>query len=270
MNKMLNKILKYSVTFLICVSSFAVVAEENPFSSGTGRQRLSEDERQTLLQYADNAKNLLSQAMSEAQGLRDEDKFDIYLNAIRKVVIDSFQDKNRQELVMRMALNQSLEITVGVPSADGRFDNSVALLSSPRNAGLIMTILEDSIKIALQFYQDDRFAIVQQDLASLPLMKYANIRAAYLPKWNSTILDMPTSHKFLKTGLQQWLNTSVNSNNLFKVTFAEEITGTESVLNSIEAAPVEQNLNLLMQQVRYLRLKTNQLINDVSAKASYM
>jgi hypothetical protein len=269
MNQM-SRIIKSSIVLLALLFSFNVSADENPFSSGTGRLRLSEGERETLLQYADNARNLLSQAMSDARGLRDEEKLDIYLTAIRKVVIDSFKDKNRQELVMRMALNQSLELTIGVPTADGRFDNSQALLSSSRNSSLIMTILEDSITIALEFYQDDRFAIVKQDLANLPLMKYANMRVAYLPKWNSAILDMPTSHEFLKTGLQQWLNTAVNPNNLLKVTFAEEITGAEAVLDSVEAAPVGQNMNLLMQQVRYMRLKATQLIQHVSAKAGYL
>ncbi|MEK6554427.1 MAG: hypothetical protein AABZ31_04235, partial [Bdellovibrionota bacterium] len=249
------------VLFAGAASSQTPVPQQpmNPFTDGTGRQRLSVEERQTLLAYADNARNWLMAAKDQARGVTPEDKVDIYLQAIRRVVVESFKDKKRQELVLRQALNQALELTVGVPHWNGQLNPAAEVLKVPKSLGLIVMILEDSIDMALRYYSDDRLAIVQQDLTNLPLMSYANMRLPYLTKWNSAVLDMPTSHKFLMIGLQQWLNTAINPNNLLKVAFAEEITGIESALNQVEASPVQQYPQQLMQQVRFMRLKLTTL-----------
>lgn len=248
----------------------AATVSDNPFSAGTGRYQLSADERATLLQYADNARNWLTQALDVARGTRDEEKVEIYLEAIKKVVIASFQDQKRQELILRIALNQALEITVGVPSANGQIDPSRKVLSTPKNSGLMVTILEQSMRLALDYYEDDRFAILKQDLANLPMMRYANSRLQLLTSWNSAVIDMPTSHKFMKIGLQQWFNVAANPNNLYKVTFAEEIVGAEQFLDSLEAQSVQMYPNLLMQQVRALRNKIALIARDTANKSEHI
>lgn len=267
MKKISSIILTISIISSVALSQVAsTTSTANPFSDGTGRQRLSAEEKQTLLEYADNARAILTQARDTASGMTVTDKKEIYLNAIIKVVMDSFKDKKREELILRQALNQSLELTVGVPSASGEITPGTGILKSAKYDGLVVTILENSISIALKYFTDDRAAIMKQDLAQMPLMQFAQMRLRSAITWNASVIDMPTSHKFMSAVLQQWLNTAIHPNNLLKVTFAEEITGAEAALDQLEAAPIQSYPHLLMQQVRFLRSKLAILSRDAGQK----
>lgn len=240
-------------------------ATTSPFGEGTGRVRLSVEEKQSLLQYADNAYSALRSALEEASGLDFKDANRIYSEAIQRVVVQSFSQKARQELMMRYVLNQALEMTVGLPNASAQ--SFGGLLAGTVNEELMTIVLEDSIKIAMQLYADDRQAIQSESRALLPIMEVAIARLSLSQKWASSIIEQEVQFDFQKMALQHFLNTAVNSTNLLKNTFAEEIVRADDALNRFEnRTGANQSLSDVMRGVRTLRKDISIIVRDTQYK----
>jgi hypothetical protein len=243
----------------------SVVKSESPFSEGTGRLRLSPEERQTLLQYADNAYSLIRSALEEANGRDFKEANQIYSEVIQKIVVQSFAQKARQELLMRFVLNQALELTVGLPNAGGQ--SFGGLLAGSVNEELMTIVLEDSMRLAMQLYSDDRRAIEAGSTTLQPVMETAIARLSLAQKWGSSIIEQEVSFDFQKMALQHFLNTAVNANNLLKNTFAEEIVKADDILNKVEGQ-TGSNMALLqvMRGVRTLRKDISVIVRDANYK----
>ena len=246
-------------------SGVQVPASSSPFGEGTGRIRLSAEEKQSLLQYADNAYSALRSALEEASGEDFKDANRIYSEAIQRVVIQSFSQKARQELMMRYVLNQALEMSVGLPNASAQ--SFGGLLAGTVNEELVTIVLEDSIKLAMQLYSDDRQAIQSGSVALLPIMEVAIKRLALSQKWASSIIEQEVLFDFQKMSLQHFLNTVVNANNLLKSTFAEEIVRADDVLNRFEnRTGSNQSLADVMRGVRTIRKDISIIVRDTNYK----
>jgi hypothetical protein len=243
----------------------AFAADTNPYGEGTTAVRLSTEEKNELLQYADNSKARLDKAMEQAKGKGFAEANSIYLSAIKSVVLYSYVQKPRSELLMRYTLNQALALTFGVPSADGRTIQTPGVLARVSNFDLLTMILEDSIRLALSFYQDDRTAIQNGTLVNLPFMNQAAGELALARKWLTSVNEPTLKYNLSMAALQNFLNTAANENQTRRALFAEELTEVSDLLDSLPAqAP--KDVGSLMSNVRMLRGKLKKLQNSVTQK----
>jgi hypothetical protein len=260
--------LGFLCSFIIAGFGFgwqASAADSNPYGEGTTAVRLSAEEKTELLQYADNSKARLEKAMERAKGKGFAEANSIYLSAIKSVVLYSYVQKPRSELLMRYTLNQALSLTFGVPTADGKSLQSPGVLRRVSNDDLLTIILEDSIQLALKFYQDDRTAIQNGTLVNLPFMKQALVELALVRRWLPSVNEPSLKYNLSIAGLQNFLNTAANEDQTRRALFAEELTEVSNLLDSYPAqAPTD--VESLMRNVRVLRGKIKKLEESVSNK----
>jgi formylglycine-generating enzyme required for sulfatase activity len=240
-------------------------AQDGPFTDGTGNVRLSPSEKASLLQYADNSNAKLQKALDQAQGKGFADANGIYLTAIRQVVIESFSQKPRSELLMRTALNQALELTFGIPTADGTGIAKAGVLKDISNQALLTVILEDSIKLAQSYYQDDRAAIQKGSLLDLPYMRLAAQRLTLSRQWMASVLEPGAQYQLEVATLQQFLNTAANDEQQHRAYFAEELTHADDLLGQY-SPDTPKDVKTLMEDIRVLRGEIRKLESSVTTK----
>ena len=230
-------------------SGFAAPAPtpNDPFSDGTRTVVLSHEERASLLQFADNSKAKLEKALRIADGQSFEEQNRIYYEAIQKVVLESYKAKPRSELLMRIALNQALELTYGIPEVVTTYNNDGSIhsihttgnmktpgvLNGSMNRDLLTLILEDSVKLAIHYYKDDRRAIQEGSLLKLPYSALARDRITLAKnKWLASVLEWRYRYAFSVTALKHWLSTIANEEQLNRTYFAEEITEADDFIKA--------------------------------------
>jgi hypothetical protein len=212
---------------------------ENPFSQGIRRTPLSPDQKKSLMQWGDSSKERLVTALAKAQGLPFDEANGIYWEVMKNVVIESYKEKPRTELLMRYALNQALELTYGVPTADGIGVEKPGMLAGMANKDLLTLILEDSIKLAIQYYISDRDAIKDGNLINLPYMHYAFRKLELSRKWLAAITEWQYQFTMEMVSLGQWLETANLEDNLNNRRYAQEILTVDGTLRkfSVPGAP---------------------------------
>src|SRR3989338_10936940 len=142
---------KLLILCLVILSGANLLAQEsNPYHEGTERTQLTAEEKENLLQYLTSSKLTLERAKRSAKDKSLEEIFEIYTSSIKDVVLRSSQsEKSRGELLLRYALNQALELTIGIPTADGREEVEKPGVLVEANIDLVIAILENSIDFAL-------------------------------------------------------------------------------------------------------------------------
>lgn len=249
-------------------TSVSIAGNSAPFSEGTGQVVLSKSQIATLAAYADNSRALLVNALRDASGMNLKQANSVYAKAIIKVIINSYNQEGAKELLMRHVLNQALEMTIGVPDVKGKLSGGI--LRNTVNQDLITIVFEDSIKLAIELYQDDRACIQSGSMAHQPIMRTAITRLALAQKWNLSVVEQEVSLEFQKMALQQFVNTAAVKSNLYLAAFAEEIkTAYDKVqeLNGETVASLEAD-GTLMQNVRLLRRTTDEVLNDAQRKVN--
>ncbi len=237
-------------------------------SEGTGKITLSIAQRQTLEAYAENSRAQLVEALREAQGLSLPEANVIYTRAIKRVVIDSFASQGAKELLMRYVLNQALEMTIGAPQADGSV--SGGFLKSTVNQDLITILFEDSIKLAIELYKDDRRFIADGSWANQPVMRVAVQRLSLAQKWNLSIVEQEVSFEFQRMALQQFVNTAASERNIYFAAFAEEINRAVRKLEELQGVTMaNQDILTLGSNVRLLRRTVEEIMTDAKSKDRY-
>lgn len=261
---MKNKFLVFgaaAIALALAGSPVRAEALDNPFAEGTEKKQLTSQERSSLLEYAENSKALLMEALDQAKGKGFAEANQIYAAAIKRVVIESYKSKQRTELLLRYALNQALELTLGLPRADGTIIEGSGVLSGSANHELMTVILEDSIAIALQYYRDDRRAIESGNLLKLPYVEFSHRRLAYAQKWLAAVIEWQYAMEFSRMALQHWMNGMLNLDNLARTPYAEEIVKVDQVLKEIDGKPAK-----VKEQVRYLRGVIRKLLESMDEK----
>ncbi len=242
------------------------VRPDNPFNEGVERRRLTEDEKAVLLQYADTSKTRLMNAVADAVGKSVDEASGIYLGAIRKTVINSYKLHPRTELLMRYALNQALELTYGIPNETGEGLVTEGLLKNSFNKELLRVILEQSIQIALDYYATDREAIQSGNLTDLPFVDFAFERLKHSKIWAAGVLETYYQYLFTKVVIGQWLSTVMNSDELHKAKYAEEITRIDEVIKEqLENADTLTPASMLKEN-RKLRDEVKKLLKKYEEK----
>lgn len=220
----------------------------NPFLPGTEKIVLTEQDKATLAQYAYNSKSLLERALRAASGKALEEVHEIYVEAIKQVVMESYADKKRSELLLRYALNQALQLTIGVPTADGKSVMEKGVLAGVNNVDVITAILEDSMRLAIRYYKDDFAAIQSGQLVKLPYIVFGNERLAMAQKWSHSVHQPELLLAFQTKTLEQWMSTVANNEVLDRLKIAEAILDVDAAL-----ADAKKPNYTTLQKVRFLR-----------------
>jgi formylglycine-generating enzyme required for sulfatase activity len=126
-------------------------------------------------------------------------------------------------------------------------------------------ILEDSIKLAQSYYQDDRTAIQKGSLLDLPYLKLAAQRLILCRQWMASVLEPVALYELEVAALQQFLNTAANAEQQHRAYFAEELTHTDDLLGEY-SAEAPKDVKKLMENVRVLRGELRKLQTSVVTK----
>jgi hypothetical protein len=230
----------------------------NPFAQGTAITRLSQEQKNELLEYALNSKSVLSEALKEAAGQDLRITVRILSEAVQQVVVNSFGKKQAEEMLMRHVLNQALELTVGLPTSGMR-----GLLDGTTNQELIAVVLEDSIKLAIQLAHDDRVCIENGTFANRPVMRVALERLQLASQWAQGVFEVNVSVAFQKQIMQHFLTTAVVSSNQYQVVFAEEIVKANNILEMFDQG---RGPRTIAAQDRRVRGELKSIVATGSAK----
>lgn len=247
---------------------------DNPFADGTNRKLLSPKDRYALREFADTSKARLERALRKADGESVAVRAKILLAAIRDVSINSSRMHGQSELLMRFALNQALDLTYGVPTADGQFLVHQGVLINTGYVALMSKILEDSVRLALTYYTDDRKAIDSGNLLALPFNRFSTERLKMArERWVAVIGDdWGTAYDLQVAVLYQWMDAANHEQNLHRVELADELTQTNDVLASLPPPSQRpgqgQQLAAIVRGV--LRDQMHWLSNSLAAKESEM
>lgn len=267
---------------IVCVFGFSTFSfseelnQPNPFTQGTtqGKLDLSEDQRASLRQYTEQSHARLKVALDEAKGKPFQVANQIYVQTIQEVVIESYRLKFVPELLLRYALNQALELTYGIPTADGRGIERQGLLVDRAPSDLLTVILEDSIRLALKYAEDDRKQLNIRKLTSvLPYGKFGYERLVLARKWLGSVylIGLTPAVEFTVAVLNQLKATHVEEfdRNLETVFFAEEIDDIDSNLPGLatdQNKTAGQKMRLLRKRLRIIgesiekKLKDNDML----------
>jgi hypothetical protein len=215
----------------------APATEPNPFTQGTAAVHLSPAQIQSLVQYVNQSKAQLEQALIDAKSLGVEEAARVYLEAVKSVVQASFADRPRSELLMRIILNQALALTYGVPTADGHGIETPGVLSGSRYVDLLPAILRGSIEQALSYVEQDRQAIEAGVLTDLPYAQVAHSRLKSAQVWMRSVLSLDESARFGLAALNQWLSAMMSEDSLHQAKHADAITRVTRALSQAEGMP---------------------------------
>ena len=241
------------------------VQKQNPFDQGTRRVVLTEQEKQLLMVYADNSKALLEKAKEKARGEGFEAANETYKKAMIEVVLKSYEDQSRSELLMRYALTEALELTTGKPAADGNSLISPGVLKDISNQDLLTVILEESIDMALSYYRDyDRPAIAKGSLVNLPYMSFALKHLEMARVWQTSITEQKYVYAFGIKALEHFTSAAANSEQTSKANFAEELLTVDQVLDEMQASNPkdDQDLAKRVRKLRYVERKIAEAVAD--------
>jgi len=235
----------------------------NPFLDGTERRQLTEFEQSYLLEYIEKSTLILNEALEKAQGEVFDDALNIYEKAIKEVVIYSFNNKYFSELLMRVVLNQAMELVFGVSGASGSKYLTDGLLENAVNKDIKRLILEDSINLALKYKTRDIDIVKRNDVTFLPFVKLSFDRLYLVKKWLSGVIESKFQYEFLKTTLNQWLNVALNLNGLEIQLYAEELLEVDTILENEDGRTEAEDY---IRQIRVLRKTLMKLIKSYENK----
>lgn len=230
----------------------------NPYEEGVKHPPLTDEDRASLLEFANTSKNKLEQALQQANDEAPDDALKVYLDAIMDVVAASFQEHRRSELLMRFALNQAMELTYGIPQADGSKPEKPGVLAQSQNFDLIKSIFENSIQLAIKYYTSDRQAIESGKLIDLPYIAFAQDHLERGKIWLAGINSKKEMLEFETVLLNQWQTTVNQEDHLMKDRIASPILKLENALKKLKNSGYTR-----FQKLSYLRGVIAETLNDV-------
>ena len=247
-----------AVLAIALATSTLVQANTRSFDEGIVVAPLTQSERDDLRQYAESSKSTLQETLEEAKGKTFREANDIYLRAITQVVENSFIEKRRSELLMRMVLNQALELTVGIPNA------TPGVLIDATNRNLSSIILEDSINLALKYIVADTKALDDGTLEKLPYLIFSVERLIAARQWGAAITEAPLQYAYFTTILKQWMAVATHEGQPHRGAIAKELLRIDSLLRK----PRPLSESELKGRIRILRGEVRKLIDGLSGVVS--
>lgn len=256
-------IAKIAISALLLVVSFAPVAASaaDAFREGVVYTPLTSAEREDLRQYAEASRVRLQESLEQTHGKSFDEAMDIYRRALGEVVQTSYNDNRRSELLMRMALNQALELTIGFPNAAPGTREATGTLAEIANTNLLTVILEDSIKIALKYLPEDQTALESGSFAGLPYLRFSLERLNYARLWGAAVTEPAWQYRYLKTVLRQWISVATYEAQPRRGLIAKELLHIDALLKK----PTPRSEDELKGKVRVLRGDLRRLIESLTS-----
>ena len=243
-------------------------SSRNPYEQGTRRTPLTESQKESFLKYSVGSKSLLKAALEDAKGKPFEEANDIYLMAIKGVVFSSDAKDLRTELLMRYALDQALDLTYGIPRANGHGYVSEGVLRDVTNRDLITLILEDSIRLAIQYADADYGGIQKGSLIDLPYEKMAFDRLKLARKWLSLTFEWNASYDLAVRAVYHWALTVGDREHLHQEKYGLLLVKADDLLNQEQVGKRFNNPQDLVKKVRNLRKFLRQLAESERENSS--
>ena len=200
----------------------------NPFSEGTQKTRLTAAQRESLSSFIEATRDRLERVVEDVRGMPHPEAERLYKDALIATVIDSYRLEGRTELLTRYVINQGLELTYGIPTADGKSLTSRGVLpSDDRYQGLRVLILEDSVNLALAVLPEDEKILKNGELIDLPFIPFAYTRLKVARMWSAGIFGEKTQYLFMLKIFEHWLSTVATTDQLHQVRLASQILEVE-------------------------------------------
>lgn len=259
---MKTKLLK-GAAIAILSFSFAFgtpAAQASPYAEGVTYTPLTQAERDELRQYADASRVKLKEALEQAQGKTFDEANGIYRVALAQVVTTSYNDNRRSELLMRMALNQALELTTGLPGTPAGSPEATGILATIANSNLLTVILEDSIKLALKYIPEDQKALDSGSFAGLPYLQFSLERLIAARLWGAAITENAWQYRYYKAVLRQWFAVATHEAQPRRDAIAKELLTVDDLMK----APTPRSEEGLKAKVRVLRGDMRRLIASLA------
>ena len=201
----------------ICYISISHAEGKNPYKDGVEKIILTEQELEDIKSYVVNSKFLLEEALKKAEGKNINKQIVIYHSVIREVVLYSYKNKGYDELLMRMILNQSLELVFGVPKSDGIGYVKKGLLNNLVSDDLIVSILKDHIVMAKDNAKIDLESLESGDPFNVfSFNEVALKKLAMNVKWIAGIFSVELQNKVYQLAIDRFISTVKRDENLMQ------------------------------------------------------
>ena len=181
------------------------------FQQGTQRVRLTQEQISRIEPWLNNAKQDLEEALKNARGNTAKEAQEILGRAMVEVVSRSYnKNPGEREFLMRVALNQGLELAYGLPQADG--SKSKPTLDDAQNLEMKVAVLRSSILVALEYYDSDlrrtQAADAMEKIVSAGYINYGHARLGMTVQWMEVIFDSRLQLEFAVQSLYQFLTVA--------------------------------------------------------------
>ena len=236
---MIKLIVIFLIVFISVSSSYAEI--KNPFKEGVEKIVLTDEEYEKIKSYVVNSKFLLEDALEKAKAKGLQRKKQIYYDVIKGVVLNSYENRNFNELLMRVMLNQALELTFGTPSADGMMSDSKGVLNNKVADDLLVHILEEHISLAIYYIKSDLDYLESGDLLDLPFNEMALIRLNISKYWIQGIFSVELQNKAYKSIINNFIATVKRDENLYQSKLNEIVFKMYDMLQSDDSSIYNKN-----------------------------
>ena len=175
---------------------------------------LTDKEIEDIKSYVLNSKYLLEEAIKNSNGKSIELQKQIFSDVIREVVLYSYNNIGFNELLMRMILNQALELTLGIPEIDGSGSKSHGILNNRISDDLLVVILSDHIKMSLEYTKSDLKFLESKNYLDTPFNDVGINRVVKSQEWISGIFNVEIQNQVYKSVFDRFLSTTKRNENL--------------------------------------------------------
>lgn len=229
----------------------------NPFELGVVYKPFTAQQIESLSANIDIVKSRLNEALQNAEGKTLDVANQIYVDAMKEVVLHSFQNTPRSGFLTRVALNQGLALTVGIPNADGVGVAKEGVLADTSNEDLITLILKNSIQLALSYYVEAKDQRTVK-LTEIPYMKYALDQIKYTRDWLDSVTEPHAEYFAARAALVNFMAVVANDANLNINVYAKELVDIDAALKNKypETLPAPEHV---LEKVRELRKELRRL-----------
>ncbi len=263
--------MKLIITFYFLIfiqSSLTTKAfSEDPYREGVEAVVLNQVDINELKAYAENTKSILERALYEAKEKPSNEALLIYEKAIHEAVFQSFVKKKHFELLMRFILNQARDLVSGTPGKSGEESSSrkEGVLKRTSKKDLSLVIYEESFRLALNFYSDDKETLSSMEetlfsnsdsdsvITLIPYNKMAFERLRISQQWVGGVFEEDLKFEFLMRILEHWLLTVSQKTNLQKTKMGALILYVQDVLGRVKLqSSTGAKVRLLKGAVRWV------------------
>ena len=211
------------------VDAPAVVQAVDPEALAEGNIpiELSEARLKEIILFFKNSKADLIRLRKEAKGFGIGEANEKYVILLQKIVSGSYRltEGAQAEFLMRVALNQALALVAEyyVPGKASGYVQKNGVIKRASNPVLKRLILEDSIELAVKYFQEADELTTESGGQNYDQMgQFAAQRLSLAAGWLDGVWEEGVRAHLIKTLLEQWLQVVLMEENLKDLKFGNE------------------------------------------------